>query len=183
MFKKYKYDIDLVSEPFENLRFRDKTVLILCKDAEGKYILGAKKEFYPEGIVRMLGGGVDKDEEVVDAAIRETKEEIGIDVTPEELVELAEIEVTGVFKDKTYKTKMFVYFLNSEKDDYLAGDDVSEVVRYSEQEYKDLIKRFFDLKSDYVYDQDGLTFSWGDYGKVYGFVHQVTLDELLTKNI
>ncbi|HKC04598.1 MAG TPA: NUDIX hydrolase [Patescibacteria group bacterium] len=183
MFKKYKYDINLVTEPFENLRYRDRTVLILCRDAQGKFILGAKHGYYPQGIVRMLGGGVDNGENVVDAAIRETEEEIGIKADPSELTELAEIEVTGTYKNKTYKTKMFVYFLNSDKDDYLAGDDVSEVVRYAEQEYRNLIKRFFELKPDDIYKSSTKEFSWGDFGKVYGFVHQVTLEELLARKI
>lgn len=183
MLKKYKYNITLSAEPFENLRYRDRTVLILCRDAEGKYILGAKNEFYPEGIVRMLGGGINKDEEVIDAAIREIQEEMGITAAPGEMLELAEFDITGEYKDKIYKTKIFVYFLNSDKDDYLAGDDVTEIVRYSEKEYRDLIKRFFDLKPNNLYNHGDLTFSWGDFGKVYGFVHQITLNEFLTKNI
>ena len=169
MFKKYKFDIDLATDAFDNLKYRDRTTLILCRDRDGKFILGTKAGYYPDGIVRMLGGGVNKEEEVVDGAIREIKEEIGIDATKEELIELAQIDVTGKFEDKIYKTSIFVYFLNSDKDDYLAGDDVTDVVRYSETEFRDLIKRFSEIRPG----------PWQDFGKVYGFVHQVTLDEFL----
>src|SRR5689334_12183367 len=119
MFKKYKYNIDLVAEPFANLRYRDRTTLILCRDNDGKYILGTEYGFYPKGISRMIGGGVDKNEKVIEGAIREVKEEIGIDVTPKELVELAQFDITGLFKGKTYSHSIFVYFLNSDKDDYV----------------------------------------------------------------
>ncbi len=179
MFKKLNYDIDLVAEAFHNLRYRDRTVLILCRDRSGKYILGTKKGVYPKGICRMIGGGLDKNEKVIEGAIREINEELGLFVNPEELIELIKIKVTGIYNNKTYKTEVFVYFLNSEKDDYLAGDDVSEIIRLSEKEYKNLVKRFYDLKSDDFFNQKGDEFSWGDYGKVYGFIHQETLNTLL----
>lgn len=37
-------------EPFANLRYRKDTVLILCQDEHGRYLLGAKPYLYPEGI-------------------------------------------------------------------------------------------------------------------------------------
>lgn len=183
MFKKYIYKIDLVNRPFANLKYRDRTTLVLCRDGKGKFILGTEYGFYPEGIVRMVGGGIDKDEEVVAGAIREIKEELGVDINPEELVELAEVEITGTYQKKTYNHSIFLYFLNSKKDDFVAGDDVSEIIRYSEKEYRDLIKRMFSLKPDHIYTKGYNTFSWHDWGKVYGFVHQVALDEFLAKNI
>ncbi len=181
MFKKYKYHIDLVAEPFANLRYRDRTTLILCRDSAGKYILGTEYGFYPKGIVRMIGGGINKEEKVIDGAIREIKEEIGIDVTPKELIELAQFDITGTFKNEIHKHSIFVYFLNSKKDDYIAGDDVSEIIRYTEDEYRDLVKRFFELKPNHIYVKGDYTFSWRDYGNLYGYVHQVTLDEYLKK--
>lgn len=181
MFTKHKYHIELVAEPFANLRYRDRTTLILCRDGGGKYVLGTEHGFYPGGIARMIGGGIDKEEKPVEGAIREVKEEIGIDVTPEELIELAQFDITGSFKNKKYKHVIFVYFLNSDKDDYVAGDDVSEIIRYTEEEYKELIKRFFALKPNHIYVKDNYTFSWRDYGNVYGFVHQVTLEEYLLR--
>lgn len=181
MFPKYKYHIDLVAEPFANLRYRDRTTLILCKDRDGRYVLGTEHGFYPEGIARMIGGGIDKEEKPVDGAIREVKEEIGIDVTTKELVELVQFDITGSFKNKRYKHSIFVYYLDSSKDDYVAGDDVSEIIRYTEAEYKELVKRFFALKADHIYVKDDYTFSWRDYGNVYGYVHQVTLEEYLRR--
>lgn len=179
MFTKIKYHIDLVALPFANLRYRDRTALIFCKDNKGKYILGTEHGFYPEGIARMIGGGIDKDERPIDGAIREIKEEIGIEVSPKELIELVQFDITGSYKSKRYKHSIYVYFLNSDKDDYVAGDDVSEIIKFTEEEYRGLIKRFFELKPEDIYVKDDYTFSWRDYGNVYGYVHQVTLDEYL----
>lgn len=80
MLNTYEFKFDLVAEPFGNLKFRDRTVLVLCRDREGNFLLGAKPTYFPEGIVRMLGGGVDDDETVADAAKREVREEMGIEL-------------------------------------------------------------------------------------------------------
>jgi len=183
MFKIYEYKINLAAEPFENLKYRDRTALVLCKDGKGNYLLDDGKNFYPKGIVRLLGGGIDADESALEGAIREVNEEMGVLVSQDEMAELAEIDVAGVFEGKTYKHKVFVYFLNSKKDDYLAGDDVSDIVAYSEKEYRELIKRYLELRDDNIYNQKGITFSWGDYGKVYGFIHQVALKELKARGL
>lgn len=180
MFKIVPFKINLVAEPFSNLRYRDRTVLIVCRDNKGNFLLGSKGDHYPEGIVRLMGGGVDKDESVLEAATREIKEEMGITVSEAELVELVEIKVTGSYEDQTYNTSIFVCFLNSTRDDYLAGDDVYDIVSYSEIEFRKLIKNFLELSD--VRD-DLIKFSWMDYGKVYGFTHQIALDEVLDRGL
>jgi 8-oxo-dGTP pyrophosphatase MutT (NUDIX family) len=178
MFKTFELKVKLVAEPFENLKYRDRTVLIMCRDGNGKYLLGSKERFFPKDIVRLLGGGVDKGEAVIDAAIREIKEETGIDVTPKEMVELTEVKIEGSYLGNIYYHSVFVYFLNSTKDVYIAGDDVEEIVKYSEKDFRALIKRYSELKDDNIFSLNGTTFSWGDYGKVYGFIHEKALDEI-----
>ena len=46
-----------VEEPFGNL-FREKQVLVAVMDKNGRILVGAKPNFYPRGINRLLGGGV-----------------------------------------------------------------------------------------------------------------------------
>lgn len=183
MFNCYELKIKLAAAPFGNLQYRDRTVLVLCRNGEGKYLLGEKKSFYPPGIVRLLGGGIDPGESLSEAAARELKEEIGITVKPNELVELAEVKITGLYREKQYRTKIFLYFLDSTQDDYLAGDDVSGIVAYSEEEYRALIKRYLKLGDAEDNNQSRATFSWVDYGKVYGFVHQIALDEVMARKL
>lgn len=183
MFKVYELMVKLVAEPFGNLKFRDRTVLILCRDSKGNFLLGAKRTYFPERIVRMLGGGVDDGETVAGAAKREVREEMGIDIEGSELIEMAEVKVEGKFRDQTYSHSIFICFLDSAKDDYLAGDDVEEIVKYSEADFRDLIRRYSELNDDNHFIDGDQTFSWGDYGKVYGFVHQVALDETLARGL
>lgn len=183
MFKSYNYNLNLVAEPFANLKYRDRTVLLLFRNSQGKYIFERASTYYPDGISRLLGGGVDKGEEVINAAIREMKEETGIDLNRDELDELVQINVEGVYKTALYKTQIFVYFLNSRKDNFKEGYDASDLIAYSEDEYKELVKRYLQLKADQLKTEGDNTFSWGDYGKVYGFVHEVALNELLERGL
>lgn len=177
MVPAYEYKIDLVAPPFGNLKYRDNTILVVCKDSDGKFLLGASPE-YPDGIVRLMGGGVNSGEELTHAAIREVKEEMNIDTTSDELKQLAQVNIEGHYQGETFRHTVTIYYLDSQKDDSVAGDDVSEIVAYSEDEYKQLIHRFNSLKSDHLSAHDGSGFSWGDYGKVYAFIHQVALDEI-----
>jgi len=179
MFKVFQYYIDLVAEPFDNLRYRDRTVLIMCRDCKGKFLLGSKGDLYPKGIVRLIGGGVDKEESVHEAAIREIKEEMGIDIDESDLIDLVEVKVQGRYQDQIYNTSVFVCFLESTKDDYVAGDDVHEIVSFTESEYRQLIRNFMALEDT---KDARIGFSWKDYGKVYGFIHQAAIDEVLGTN-
>lgn len=46
-----------ISKPFGNL-YRDRCVLVAAFDDKHNLLLGAKPDFYPPGIVRLLGGGI-----------------------------------------------------------------------------------------------------------------------------
>lgn len=183
MFKKFKYYIKLAAPPFENLKYRDRTVLLVLRNSQGKFILEKANDWYPDGIARLLGGGVDKGEDVTGAAIREMEEETGIVVSQEDLVELVQVDVIGEYMSTTYKTSVFVFFLKTVIDTIKIGSDVAEVVYYSEQDYRNLLVNFSRLKDDDLFHRKDLIFSWGDYGKVYGFIHQVTLDEILKRGL
>ena len=45
-----------ISKPFGNL-YRNRCVLVAAFDDSHNLLLGAKPDFYPPGIVRLLGGG------------------------------------------------------------------------------------------------------------------------------
>jgi len=183
VFKIVTLQLTLTTHPFGNLRFRDRTALILCRDEAGKLLLGREDGFYPQGIFRMIGGGIDDGEAVLDGTIREVKEELGIDVKKDELVELAEVELEGVFQETVYTTKIFVYYLKVTLAECVASDDVSELISCTEVEYRELVNRFFELRDDHIYKKDDLEFSWGDYGRAYGFVHQLALDEVIKRGL
>lgn len=183
MFEEIKYRLKLVKQPFGNLRFRDRTTLILCRDETGKLLLGREDGFYPPGIFRMIGGGIDTGETVIDGTIREIEEELGLNVKNDELIELAEVELEGVYQGNVYTTKIYVYYLKVRLSECVANDDVSELISCTEEEYSELVNRFFQLRDDHIYKKDDFEFSWGDYGRAYGFVHKLALDEVIKRGL
>jgi 8-oxo-dGTP pyrophosphatase MutT (NUDIX family) len=183
MGKTISHQLQLVNQPFGNLRFRDRTALILCRDENGKLLLGREDGFYPPGIFRMIGGGIDDGEAVIDGTIREIKEELRLAVVSDDLVELAEVTLEGTFQEKVYTTKIFVYFLKVMLAECVANDDVSELISCTEAEYAELVERFFELQDDHIYKKDDFEFSWGDYGRAYGFIHQLALDEVIKRGL
>ena len=134
MFKTHELNIHLESIPFGNLRLRDRTVPIVIKNSVQKYLLGSSSEYSPD-VVRLLRGGVDKRETTIEAAVRELREETGLEVG-------------------------YVYYLNTVRDGYKASDDMNSI-------------------SDRVVVADSDSFSWRDFGKVYGYVHELALNEVL----
>lgn len=183
MFKVINCKVELSHLPFENLRYRDRTVLILPKDKDDKFLLGAKKDIYPDGIVRMLGGGIDKNEEMLEAAIRETAEETGLELEPDRFIPLIQVNVEGKFDGETFTHTAYIYFLQLEKEKPVSGDDVSEIIKMNEEDYRQLVANYFALANDHYFEYPGGKFSWGDYGKVYGFIHESALDEVLARDL
>jgi ADP-ribose pyrophosphatase YjhB (NUDIX family) len=177
MFKEYKYSIELIKEPFDNLKYRDRTILIVVQNSDSEYLLTCSNQ-YLKGIVRLPGGGVNKDEKLEDAAIRELKEEMNLEINLSELTELASVKITGTYKNYEYKHTVYLYSLYSPQNIYKAGDDVSDIVAYSEKEYMTLVEKFFVLKDTNEINLKN-TFSWEDFGKVYGFIHKVAISEFI----
>lgn len=167
-----------IEKPFGNL-YREETVLILMIDKNGKFVLG-NKLYYPSGITRLLGGGVDKGEKPEAAAAREITEEVGITIKLENLHPLVDVSVAAKSMDgREFKTVIHVFSYVVETDALIAGDDVSDFKFLDESGFRALIENFNSLPMSLWRSQDGEDFSWGDYGKVYGLVHKVAFEEYL----
>jgi ADP-ribose pyrophosphatase YjhB (NUDIX family) len=65
---------------------RAEVVLVICS-GRNKVLLHTKS-FYPDGVFRLLSGGIRWDESVESALLREAKEETGLDVSIERFVAL-----------------------------------------------------------------------------------------------
>ena len=154
--------------------------MILLRDADKHYILG-NKEMYPDGICRMLGGGVEAEEDVDLAAARELVEETGLEVSPDKLVKLG--EVTSQHTDKSAKQVTFIshiYFHDCGRAELKPADDVDELCYLSQNEYEKLVERFAMLPM--TIDEE-VGFAWGDYGKLQSFVHAFALAEVLAQDL
>lgn len=148
--------------------------LILLQNGKGEFLLGEKK-FYPEGISRMVGGGMDPDEVPYKAAQRELEEETGLTASIDALYSLATItaqileESSG--EDVTFVTHLFYY--NTGNQILTPSDDIDGISTLTESEYLELIERYKKL-SKKIDPQRG--FAWYDYGQLYSQIHQIALD-------
>lgn len=166
-----------VVKPFGNL-FRGRTVLVAVQTDDGSILLGAKDHFYPPTIVRLLGGGVDKNETFQQAAVREIKEELGVDMLAP-LTPLAHFTVCATDADGklyTHETATFLAHIGSVA--YRAGDDVSHVVAMSLPELEALADRYAKLHPTLWRVADEGDYAWADYGKMYGPIHKITAEQI-----
>lgn len=152
--------------------------MIVLIDPEGNYLLGSKPKFYPAGIYRLVGGGVEDDENHTNAAAREFEEELGVQPNIENLQPIVIIYTINNFHDNQYKntTYLFEYQLNP-SEELQAGDDIEELVKHSPNQLKELIAKYNSISAENWYEENGKRIhNWHDYGKMYGFIHQVALD-------
>jgi 8-oxo-dGTP pyrophosphatase MutT (NUDIX family) len=155
---------------------RDRHVLFVIKDEAGKYLLGAKPDFYPEGIYRFSGGGVDSSETPTQAAIREAAEELSLNITSQNLTPLAEITTEAVFQGKTIQNVTTLFLLQiADVTAIQAGDDIAYLQPMTREELQALVERYRSLPDEKFVD-DGYEQYWRDYGEMYAFIHQVALD-------
>lgn len=171
-----------IQSAFGNL-YRKKLVLIAARDLEGNILIGSKPDFFPEGISRMLGGGVNEEEDEKLGALRELKEELGVNATADELQPLLQVNVHAEDKDRnTFDNSIFIYFYQLKNRSYKAGDDVKSIVKLTVDELYELGRKYEELTEDSWYEGVEGKHSWGDYGKVYGPVHKFTAEKIRLLN-
>ncbi len=163
---------------------RGKHVLILLRNSQKKFILGTKKH-YPEGISRLVGGGMEGDEDPLFAAQRELEEETHYKAPLDDLKALAEIqsELTLSNSSNTQKPFLFttyLFFLDIGDQSLKASDDLDGLAELSESEYLQLIANFYQLSKE---QRPGQSFRWYDYGQLYGRIHQLAFDRLKALNL
>jgi 8-oxo-dGTP pyrophosphatase MutT (NUDIX family) len=168
-----------MNEPLVPQFFRGRHALISVRDKDGSFYLG-QKHVYPEGIVRLVGGGLDGDEDARIGAARELQEELGVSIDPELLKPLAEIileiEVNGS-KDQiiTFKTFLFEY-ISDDPAAFTPTDDLDGVMKLTKDQMKELVSRFEHLSDDIqTVSGEPTPFRWSDYGKYYARVHEIAL--------
>lgn len=166
-----------VDQAFGNL-YRKQCVLIAVKDESGKILTGAKPAFFPPGVTRLLGGGVDEGEDVMLAASRELEEELGVTISPERFTPLAQFNTSAVDTDgKEFYNETFLFGANIGSSTYRAGDDVKQIVALSTKEISALADVYENLPVSLWYRGEEGDFSWHDYGKLYSVIHKITVNK------
>ncbi len=173
------YDINIeVIEAFGNLH-RKRHTLIAVKDSNGNILTGAKPLFFPPGITRLLGGGIDDGEDVESATVRELHEELGVAVKADQLSLLAKFNVHATDQaGKTFDNETYLYGINIGDMAYRPGDDVKQIVALSQDELYELAEAFENLSANLWYRGEEGDFSWKDYGKLYSKIHRVVADKM-----
>jgi 8-oxo-dGTP pyrophosphatase MutT (NUDIX family) len=167
-----------VKKAFGNL-YRKKCVLIAVEDNEGKILIGAKPYMFPPTIVRLLGGGVDENEDVRLAAVRELEEELGVKIRPEDLAELMLFSVDAKDEEgRAFRNDTYVYYVKVQNQRFQPGDDVKDIIRLTPDELYDLGTKYHELPETLWYNGPEGNYSWADYAKMYGPIHQVIAEEI-----
>lgn len=107
MTTKLKINLTL-KHTFGNI-LRQRHVLIALQNQQGEILLGHKPDFYPQDIYRLIGGGIDEGEEVITAAVREIKEEIGLEVFKSDLKLIGKVEITARVEGQTFDLVTYIF--------------------------------------------------------------------------
>ena len=134
----------------------EQVVHVWIMNDEGKFLMQKRsltKKAYP-GMWSVTGGAVDAGEEPIDAAYRETKEELGIDLNPDKVEYMMSLKRDCIFLD------IFLSKENVNIDDLtIQEEELSDVKWFSKDEIKKFIdddnmpksvKKYFDLLCELI---------------------------------
>ena len=139
---------------------RGEHVPVLIRNQDNMFILGTK-EMYPEGIARLVGGGLDEDTPLKGA------------ITPDQLTPLA-IVAYHISHSEDIVFTAHLFFASIDQPVH-PSDDLDGIIELSELELEKLIEKYAQLTSQTLPD---LGFSWKDYGIIFGDLHQIALDKV-----
>lgn len=152
-------------------------VCMVIRRPSGKVLLSIKT-FYPRGAHRLPTGGIHKDERILDAALREAKEETGLETEPRRF--LAAISYrdsrTGA-PEPIFHT--FAFLLEEVGGELGTPDPHEQIEEWTEvspdglAEVADRLERVSSAHSD---DIGG---DWADWGRFRAIVHRVVHTELI----
>lgn len=165
-----------IQNPFGNL-LRERHVLIALINGKNEVILGNKPKYYPPGISRLIGGGVDKGEAYEQAAIRELQEETGILIDKSKLIpiRLFDVNATDIDGNK-YHNQTAIFAVNIRDEKIKPADDIASVTTYNFVQLQNLIKKYQSFDKDLKFIDGDYEFYWEDYGKMYAPIHQAVYD-------
>ena len=167
-----------VKKAYGNL-YRKQCTLVAVENEAGKILIGAKPYFYPPTIARMLGGGVDEDEEVDVALVRELSEELGVTLDRSDFTPLIKFNTYATDETgKEFHNQTFVYHAKIGNQKYQAGDDVKFILELTADELYHLGGHYEELPETLWYKGPEGEFCWADYAKMYGPIHKMTAEKI-----
>lgn len=157
---------------------RKNHAIIVPIDDENKCIAIARKDVYPEGVYRFIGGGIDEGESGLEGAKRELKEEAGVDADLK-YVTTIELKVTDeIGQEVIFMTHVYKFFINRGVC-LEPADDISEIIWLSEKQLMENVADMIAIPHNAWYEGKHGQMSWGDWGKVNGYIHLQIIKALI----
>jgi ADP-ribose pyrophosphatase YjhB (NUDIX family) len=167
--------VQLFFDPIQNPD-RIGEVCMVVRRRNGKLLLSIKT-FYPRGAHRLPTGGIHHGERILDALVRETKEETGLDtVIRRFLAAISYRPVTATDADPIFHT--FAFLLDEVGGDLGALDEEEQIEEWIEVEPAELravAERLERLAGAHSQDIGG---DWADWGRFRAVVHRAVADAL-----
>jgi 8-oxo-dGTP pyrophosphatase MutT (NUDIX family) len=153
---------------------RDAEVCMVIRRKNGR-LIAARKTYYPDGIMRLLTGGIAHGEEVETALRREVAEETSLGVVVRRFLALIEYRLSDTH------TPCFTtwVFLLDERDGVLAASDPEEQIEaFAEVAICDLLPMAKQLEA--IADEENATIhgNWRSWGRFRAVAHRAVAEAL-----
>lgn len=139
-------------------------------------LLTAKKDFYPTDAYRLLTGGIRHGEPIMEALLRETKEETGLEVVVRAFLAAVAYHLPGQPEQPLFYT--FAFLLDEVGGTLMCMDEDERLEYFREIAPDELPERaefFVQLAPGYSPDLDT---EWRDWGRFRAVIHQAVWESL-----
>lgn len=159
------------------IRRRDRVgeVLMAVRRPNGRFLV-AIKTFYPRGAYRLPTGGIHHGESVLDALLRETKEETGLDTTVRRF--LATIAYRGASSPSSPLFHTFAFLLDEIGGTLGALDTGEQIEDWREMTTAELRAQAGFLDQLRNAGTKSIGGSWTDWGRFRAVAHRAVADAL-----
>jgi ADP-ribose pyrophosphatase YjhB (NUDIX family) len=140
-------------------------VVFAIQDRAGCVLLHAKG-FYPEGVFRLPGGGIHRDERVVDALFREVAEETGLRVRVDAFVAVVEYAI----QRRRQPFASYVFLLSTERLQPIVQDPEEHISEFKGATVAELKATAEQLRQ--------LPESWRVWGRFRAIAHDLAAEEI-----
>ena len=148
-------------------RKRVAEVVVLLRRRNGLYIVHTKR-FYPEGVYRLLSGGVKAGENLVAAVRRETLEETGLDARVERFLGI--VRHRFVWQDESLPFNTYVFGVSEAGGTLRFNDPGEEITGFREVD-------LFEIAA--IADQlESLPPAWSEWGRFRAPAHRLVVEVL-----
>lgn len=125
-------------------------VVFCVQRPSGEYILITCEE-YPKGTFRVPTGGINHEEDIIEAVIRETKEELGLEVEILDFIGVLKIKFT--YGDEFSMFYSYMFLLKETGGTLLedaTDDEVSEVMEAKLEDFENVLDALLNMDGDWV---------------------------------